>query len=677
MMTDNANRTFVRSSGSGILSLVRYLLSGLQGCRDTRRYAICLLATLILALPTAVTAQTIDQVKSSKDHLWGEGYGKTSKEADLQALNDLASRISVTVESSFVNLVEESGDSVKKFSQSAIRTYTQTSLRQAEPLYSKSGDLFYVFRYITRENLDRVFEDRKAKVLSYTRQAIRAEQEGRIGHAIQLYYDAYVLLLTHPDNASIGYFFDQGQPEVLLTVALPDAIRRILTGIRFDILEDKMNNLERSVTFNVHYNGRKVDALDYEYYDGNRYDKPSSVRNGITNVWFPLQHRDIANINIRVQYKRDRSEDKELENALNTIRVYHFKDASLVLPLPAQQEAPGMDDNQGGVKTVVLRPRSPYAIQQAGPDAVIPKAGNDPQGHPSTVSPGSVNITASLDTMQLIVQSIVEAIDQKNPEKVKKHFTEEGFSMFRQLIKDARITVLLKGINKPEIFQFRDQYEVRSIPVSLKYRTSLREFPERINFSFDSTGRTITGISFAISDRAIQDILEKGEGDRFGTFEEKFRLIHFMEDYQTAYALKRLDYIRSIFDEDAYILVGKVLKNAGPIGEEVYTGLSKDSKVAYIKRTKAEYLDQLEIVFRGNEYINLEFLETDFKKRNNEKIYGIQLEQFYYSTSYHDHGYLFLMLNMSDSLNPLIYVRTWQPEKDENGEIPSLANFRN
>lgn len=37
-------------------------------------------------------------------------------------------------------------------------------------------------------------------------------------------------------------------------------------------------------------------------------------------------------------------------------------------------------------------------------------------------------------------------------------------------------------------------------------------------------------------------------------------LIRFLEDYQTAYALKRLDYIESIFSDDAWIITGTVLK---------------------------------------------------------------------------------------------------------------------
>jgi hypothetical protein len=38
----------------------------------------------------------------------------------------------------------------------------------------------------------------------------------------------------------------------------------------------------------------------------------------------------------------------------------------------------------------------------------------------------------------------------------------------------------------------------------------------------------------------------------------------------------------------------------------------------------------------------------------------------YYSSTYSDTGYLFLMVDMNDAKQPIIKVRTWQPERDPN-----------
>jgi hypothetical protein len=33
------------------------------------------------------------------------------------------------------------------------------------------------------------------------------------------------------------------------------------------------------------------------------------------------------------------------------------------------------------------------------------------------------------------------------------------------------------------------------------------------------------------------------------------------------------------------------------------------------------------------------------------------------------------MIDLNDSINPKIYVRTWQPEKNEDGSIFGLSDF--
>jgi hypothetical protein len=74
--------------------------------------------------------------------------------------------------------------------------------------------------------------------------------------------------------------------------------------------------------------------------------------------------------------------------------------------------------------------------------------------------------------------------------------------------------------------------------------------------------------------------------------------------------------------------------------------------------------------------VNINFEENIVKKVNgDEKIYGIQIKQDYYSATYADKGYLFLMIDLNDSINPKIYVRTWQPEKNPDGSVYGLNDF--
>jgi len=146
---------------------------------------------------------------------------------------------------------------------------------------------------------------------------------------------------------------------------------------------------------------------------------------------------------------------------------------------------------------------------------------------------------------------------------------------------------------------------------------------------------------------------------------DKYSLIKFMEFYKTAYSLKRLKYIESIFSDNALIIVGTVLKESSPIGNDVYKSFGNNSKqiIKYQHYTKKEYIERLENVFNSKEYINIDFDEATVKKVNgNDKIYGIQIAQHYYSSTY--------------TLKPTIYVRTWQPQKNPDGSIYGLENFR-
>ena len=56
-------------------------------------------------------------------------------------------------------------------------------------------------------------------------------------------------------------------------------------------------------------------------------------------------------------------------------------------------------------------------------------------------------------------------------------------------------------------------------------------------------------------------------------------------------------------------------------------------------------------------------------------MYAIQIAQDYYSTNYGDKGYLFLIVDINNPTQPLIKVRTWQPDKDPNFGLYGPGDF--
>ncbi|RLC49835.1 MAG: nuclear transport factor 2 family protein, partial [Candidatus Cloacimonadota bacterium] len=59
-----------------------------------------------------------------------------------------------------------------------------------------------------------------------------------------------------------------------------------------------------------------------------------------------------------------------------------------------------------------------------------------------------------------------------------------------------------------------------------------------------------------------------------------------------------------------------------------------------------------------------------------KKVYGMQIGQYYYSSDYRDKGYLFLMFDLENPDEPKIMVRSWQPEKAEDGSIIGVSDFQ-
>ena len=206
-------------------------------------------------------------------------------------------------------------------------------------------------------------------------------------------------------------------------------------------------------------------------------------------------------------------------------------------------------------------------------------------------------------------------------------------------------------------------YQVRNIPVSIMAADE-DEKDQELVFNLTSTGE-IDDISIAIAEHQYKEIINEHE-----SVEDLFRrqvIVDFVENYRTAYNRKDLPYITSVFSDNALIITGKVIREK-PKSDFALQSLSKE-KVVYQKRTKKQYIDNLKKVFAANKYINVLFDEVEVIQHPKwTDIYGVTLKQEWNTSSYRDVGFVFLMIDFQDENNPLIQVRTWQPEK-VNGQV--------
>ena len=156
----------------------------------------------------------------------------------------------------------------------------------------------------------------------------------------------------------------------------------------------------------------------------------------------------------------------------------------------------------------------------------------------------------------------------------------------------------------------------------------------------------------------------------------------FLENYKTAYCLKRLDYIRDVFADDARIIVGNVLKHQQKPrpGQERQISIEGQEIIRYNRYTKDEYLNQLAQTFSRSEFINIRFSRNEVQwltKFKDKKVFAIQIGQEYDSSRYADKGYLFLLVDLTDESLPQIYVRSWQPNEVSMDKLYNAGDFSN
>ncbi|MFH1009272.1 MAG: hypothetical protein V1800_17495 [Candidatus Latescibacterota bacterium] len=592
---------------------------------------IGLIPMLLCGLVVGVHAQTLKEIQTSEAYICGVGEGSNLKQADRLAIDDLISQISVQVESKFVNMVSEEDGDVSKYAKLVLSTYSNTTLNQARRKVIEKRGKVTVVRYLAKTDLDQLFRDRERKIIDYTRSALCAEEELRIADALKYYTWALVLLRSHPDYNRIAFEFPEQGRRLLLTT-LPDRINRVFSLLRISVREVTLSSDQQKKTaiLDISWQDQPVQNLDYIYWVGDTWTGLMSAKDGLgVAEFFGEAGRSLDKLRVRVEYSYENKSkvDLELKQVLEDTDTPFFAQAEFEIPMV------------------------PNGTAQTDAAPIVPLS--DPRAK----------------ACEDMVRSVVQAIAQKDFSDIRSCFTPDGYEMFQRLIRYGKAAVI-GGHLALQTAELEDGVMVRSVPMTFSFPNNDRTFVEKVVFIFDKD-RKIDALCFALSDRAIGDIL--GKSDRFGSSKHKYQLIESMEHYKTAYCLERIDYIESIFAENALIIVGHVLKEAEPI-DGMYQVLG--DKVRYVRLAKQEYIANLKRVFARNEFVNIHFEENTVKKIGGEdNIYGIQIAQHYYSENYADKGYLFLMLDLNKPSQPKIYVRSWQMERSPDGSVMGLSDF--
>lgn len=622
-------------------------------------------ALLILFVSLQITvAQNTDEIRRSNEYLSGEGWGESLKAADNAALQDLISKISVSVESQFENIEEEMSDQDGVDSHSACRsvvnTYSQATLQNTQRIVIENEPDAHVFRYVKRSEVDKIFESRRLKVLDMVASATRAVEKGKIDDALRYYYWSYCLLQSIPGANSVTDANGH-----ILTHWIPEQMNEVFGEVEVQKVSEEGHVAE----IRVLYKGQPVTSMDYTYFDGMDWSNLYSAKDGRGFVELrPGMTTDNLKIKCEYEYSGEAHIDKEINTVVNVMKGRVFRDAYVMVE-GAPLSSPSMGSTQASRNTVTSDLQSDVAVSGnfKSPSNNLQIA--NPQGQPQKQTIEMLSVDDEKPYRESI-EKVIAAIKSGYYADAEECFTEDGRDMYRRLISYGNARIM----GEPSYSFYAvgtDEVTCRSVVMSFSFRNNTRKFVESVTFTFNKEGK-IDYLAFALDEKSTTDILQHAAWSEYA----RKILTEFLENYKTAYALKRLDYIRSIFDDNAVIITGKVLTRQTNAMGEVGGEYLNNKYVQYTRQSKEQYMRNLERCFASNEYINIRFANNDIVKAGvGGEVYGIQIKQDYYSTNYGDTGYLFLMVDLNDPKQPVIKVRSWQPERDPNFGLIDLSHF--
>ncbi len=614
--------------------------------------AIALISTDVCA--QTLTSKEWESISKDDNYYIGRGISTDYQEAREYAKSDLVNKVSSSFESRFDYVAEEvkkqNKISSKEVVNNVIRSYSFMQLHDFDEYCEKNRSEYIVNVCIKKGLIREMFRNRVKMAQKWLKEAETQEREKRIGDALQYYYWSLALLRSCPDSDLET--LDTGSH----TKMIPEVFQRVkelLEKIKVNAISSKQEGNRQRVTLDVTYDGQPAVNFNYrlsdaksdadKLYNSTYSGEIYSAKDGVGEIVLPAGAK-LKNLKIVAEYefREEANIHPELSNVICG-----------TTPVPFHAAIIKVDTKDCSVNSQYVMEIASLQTQEktGNPASLSTKKQMDAITDLTSILSLS-DATPYLSTMKIIEQGI----SQKNFGSLKDYFTPEGWKMFERLISYGEAKLLRSP--QVEFIRYGSQVVCRSFPMSFSFKGNRRVFAEDVVFYFNPEAK-VTEVAFGLEQTAVNDIMCRDNW----SMEARHVMVHFLETYKTAYALKRWDYINSIFSNEALIITGSVVKGTG----QKEMGPAKIQHVRYIRQTKEQYMSSLKKCFDSNEYINIHFADNIVRRSSkNGNIYGIQIKQDYYSSTYGDTGYLFLMIDFKDPGSPIIHVRTWQPDNDPN-----------
>ncbi len=608
-----------------------------------------------LIIACTATAQTqqqaaIERIKTSGNYRYGEARAATAEEAEKRALEKFLAGIRQSVVSENTLTESQQGSDYNLSHSSSVKSVSAMTLPDCETITYSDGNQWVAFKYITLDNIEKSISRRRNLIREFIETGIDQERQLNISGALKYYSWAKTMLSAYNDDVTVDIDGRRQNAASWLQLHIP----AVLDNISFTLDDSKIEYDTTdydcyTVNLDVAYNGRPASFIDASYFNGERTVGPVHAKSGHISLRFHDLSL-LSAIDMKVIY--DYPEEAELYDpdlraayAVGRRSAYDSR-ASFSIPVHADR-----DKIQSLGQTTKPADAQPTDITgSAASDSAMPLEADDID----TIS--RPDATGASQGLISAMQQVEIAIRSRDYTCVRGLFSAEGYSLFSAMMNSGKVSVS----RKPERYTVESTalFTVgKGIPVSIKNGRHISN--ETIVFRFNSEG-LIKSVAYALSQRAEDDIFREADWN----IESRYSLLTFMEDYQTAFALRRLDLFRQIYSDDAIIITGQFIK---PAKSRMVEGNFHDrgAEILYRSYDKDSYLQKLERDFLNKSFIQISFEDTWISKvddgglLDNEVIW-IELKQQYTSSNYSDKGFLALQINLRPS-GSQINVRTWTP----------------
>lgn len=597
---------------------------------------------ILLVLKFSLFAQTVkkNDIKNNSDvYYWGEASAYNIEEASNSALKSLLHQISFKIKHTFVNKVKGENEVYKENVESVLETYAAATLNNIKTIKEQTGDTYSVFHYINRNEVIKIFEERKKLVKNIYEKAIEFEDNNNLGYALKWYYFCTVLMNSIPE---MNLYFN----EVNLVTEIPIRINRIINNVNFVLISDiRINAKERELILRTTSKDKPIELLDFSFWDGsNQVSVRAYDGEGVFRLFGSSVDFTDLKINIKYNYYESREEIQEIADLWDMVNKPTFKNIQAI-SLPEQ-------------KSQQTR-LTPNVIDEINNSMITYTVTDD------------CNVKDEISKETLV---LVDLIEKRDIAKINELYKDDDF--LKKKISDFINYNNPKIINREleaEINKTYEGWEIRKIPILVYYSSISKQTKEYLILDFTNEGK-LNDFNLGITENLYDDFVTQAKfGNDWGN---RHVIIKFMEKYRTAFLTRNMKTLETLFSDEAIIIVGRIIQKNKLNENYKYAQLSKNQPDAeYLRFSKDEYLRRQAQLFQTRKDIFVGYSTFEISRKNKEPgIYGISMRQDYQSNNYSDEGYLFLLVDFLGA-QPQIYVRSWQPREWNDSSLIKLSNF--